>query len=217
MKLKTIFKKRFLLSVILSVLLIFSLAVLIITQIIPNQKYFFQFLQKSLKGESSSAEVFVDNGRLTFKFKIVKKDELNTGQFAQNLGIKNSVFENFSLELDKNSLDKIGPILPVKVDLDITPKRIWFSNTGLNPLKSGLSKTTYNFATRSGKLDLKVNSPQDFDMQIIDPKVILEDATSSGKINLTSKSYAMFPILAKIDRIELRVNGRNVSGEIMLK
>lgn len=217
MKFKTIFKKRFLLTVILSVLLTFSVVFLTVTQIIPNQKYLRQVIEDTLKVERSSADVFIEGNHLNFKFKIVKKDDQNFGQFAQNLGVNLSVFDNLSLELDKDSLEKISSILPVTLFLEIDPKSIKFSDKSLNPLKSAISKSTFNFATGSGKLELNSESGQDFYLKLTDPKPLLEYATASGQINLSKKTYDMFPILSKIARMELRVNGRSVSGQFTLR
>lgn len=217
MKFKTIFKKRFLLAVILSVLLVFSAVVLTVTQIIPNQKFLRQVIEDTLKVERSSADVFIEGNHLNFKFKIVKKETQNFGQFAQNLGVNVSVFENLSIELDKDSLEKISPILPVTLFLEFEPKSVKFSDKSLSPLKSAISKSEFEFATGSGKLVLNAKSAQDFYMKLTDPKPLLEYATASGQINLANKTYAMFPILEKIARMELRVNGRYVSGEVILK
>lgn len=217
MKFKSLFKKKFLFTVILSVLLVFSVIFLTVTQIIPNKKFLRQILEDTFKVERSSVDVFIEGNHLNFKFKIVKKETPNFSKFAQNLGVNLSVFDNLSLELDKDSLEKISSILPVTLFLEIDPKSIKFSDKSLNPLKSAISKSTFNFATGSGKLELNSESAQDFYINITDPKPLLEYATASGQINLSKKTYDMFPILSKIARMELRVNGRSMSGEFVLR
>ncbi len=167
--------------------------------------------------QKSTAEVFLEGNKIKARFNIGPKDKPSALAFSQNLGIGDGWMSGVSATLDDQSLEKLSKILPVKLNLKFSGEGASFETLGLPSLESGLSKSEYNFATESGRLTLKTQDNNDFSLEVSDPGPLLNYATVSGQFRASAKVVEMVPILSKMAKIEVRVNGKNVRGEVKLK
>lgn len=165
----------------------------------------------------SSANFFREDNKLSIKFNILERDKKKAERFFKSLGIENELEKGFTVGLDNTSLDKLGVILPVSVNLDFDEKQVKLNNRALPSLKSAFSASVTEISTGSGRLSFKANNETDYYLFIADPKLVLVHATGSGQLSLSKKVDGLFPILDKIGRIELRVDGKNINGFIELK
>lgn len=165
----------------------------------------------------SQAEIFIDSGKLNIKFNLEPSEVTDAQKFSNNLGIDSIWLEGMSLELDERSLDKLSRNLPSKVRVDFLSDKVSFSSPSLPNLKNPKPLSLYTFATSSGQLIFNGIDERNFYFTIYNPRPLLEYATSSSKITLSPKINDLFPILSKISKIEMRVFGKNISGEIELK
>lgn len=196
-------------TVILS--LAFFCLVIILLGLLIQQGY----LPKS----ESSADLLLTEGRINVKFNITNQDKALAEQFFKNLGDEQLFQKGISLELDKNSLNQLSASLPTSVKLyfDSDSDELSFKSSRFNLLTTSLVRHQYQYASSSASINLQVFSNQDYSLEISNPETLLKEATSSGQINLSKKAESLFPILEKIAKIELRVNGKNINGEIKLK
>jgi hypothetical protein len=227
------FKKKS--SIVIGFLILFILFVIIICFVIPtragiqltdypkwltdqlNNENVQSWLQQRGVLEASTAEFFIQEGYLKFNFKVTNNDKLKAIEFNRRLGVGGDYLEGISFKLDPDSLNKLQPIMPIHVNLNIDDDKVTFSSKGSNLLSPGFSGQNYNIATGSGKLSFQAKDSQSFDLQIQDPEPVLQYATGSGQLHLSSKLNPMFPILQKVATIKVSVDGKNVNGEVTLK
>lgn len=169
-----------------------------------------------LNPHKSLAEIFIENDKLNIKFSLESSEKADAQKFADNLGTKAHWLGGISLDLDQNSLNKIAKNLPSKVKIDFEGKKVSFRSSSLPNLANPLSVSSYTFSTGSGQLIFNGIDENNYYFSIYNPKPLLVEATSSSKITLSTKLNDLFPILSKISKIEMRVFGKNISGEITL-
>lgn len=192
-----------------------SLAAIVIILAIAGY-FFFPYLQEKIS-EKSTASIYIKSDRIYFDFKIAKKDQISAQDFLDNLGAEKSLLQGISLELDQNSINELSKILPANLIINFSRSKIVFKERQRIHLKSFISHQRYEFATDSAKSVFILGNDRDFSLDIENPKPLFDYATSSGKLHLSKKSEQLFPILSKIAKIELQVNGENVEGSIILK
>ncbi len=165
----------------------------------------------------SLGKVYLDK-KLNIEFKIEEKDRQAFNEFSKNLGVDPEAFNKLSLDINPESRQRLENLLPWDLRLNIGPKSLKFSNNEvMNPLKSGLVKSEYNFATGSARLNYKSLGGNDFVLDLNEPEDLVKYATESGQLHLSSKLDGLFPIMEKVSRINLRVEGKQVNGEIDLR
>lgn len=169
-----------------------------------------------LNPHKSLAEVFIENDKLNIKFNLESSEKADAQKFADNLGTQAHWLGGISLDLDQNSLNKLAKNLPSTVKIDFEGKKVSFESSSLPNLANPLSVSSYTFSTGSGQLIFNGIDESNFYFSIYNPKPLLVEATSSSKITLSTKLNGLFPILPKISKIEMRVFGKNISGEITL-
>lgn len=162
----------------------------------------------------SFVRVYLEGSQIKLQFSLQGKDQGSFSQFSRNLGIPQLASGVF-LEVNSGSKKYLNNLLPVKLNLRITPKRVDFYSTGTT-LRSTLVGSENQLATLSGKLDLKSNSNRDFSLEIDNPADLVKEATLSGQIYL-SKQFDPLLVLGKIAKISMRVNGSYINGKIILK
>lgn len=172
---------------------------------------------RNIFAAKSSAELSTENSKLVIKFNIVSKDQEVAKQFLSNLGGDESILQGMKLELDDQSAERLRQVVPVELNLDIEPKKISFSNQRLPHLNRGESEKSFEFATESGRIKYKSSGGTSIDLEIEDPEPLLKYATESGQMSLSNKIDGLFPIMGKVGRIKLEVDGKRVGGEIELK
>ena len=137
-------------------------------------------------------------------------------KFSQNLGVSSGYLDGIELELDNESIGKVSEITPIEANLEVSDRALKFSSKSAKSLKSALSKSDYRLASGSGVFEMNVNSGSDFKINIKEPKEVLEYATSSGELTLSSKINPWFQTLQRVDRIYIEVKGKALNGEIVL-
>ncbi len=203
---------------ILGFLIILLILLLLLFLINPTQTaIFLNSLDQKVIKNSSFAEISTEGNTLTLKFALTEQETSDAEEFSHNLGTDSNWLEGISLTLDSNSAAYIKEFAQAKVSVDFASKSLHFKNQSLPKLQTALIKNEYSYATKSGRLKLKTKGDSEFKLEIIDPGVIFREATPSGKLNLSEKLIPIFPILSKMDTIRLEVDGKNVSGQIMLK
>lgn len=198
------------------IFLIFILSIFLGLLITPDLILNSLWILKSYSNKSSASVSVFDN-KLKIKFDLDTKEKRDAEDFASNLAIPTDWLEEIILDLDQDSLNKISSNLPAKVRIDFEKSMVSFSSPNLPRLANPLSVSSYTFATSSGKLAFDAIDENNYYFTIYNPKPLLEYATSSSKITLSPKLNDLFPILSKISKIEMRVFGKNISGEIELK
>ncbi len=166
--------------------------------------------------EKSTADLYISGNRVYLDFKITKDDETGAKIFFQNLGA-DAFYKGASFELDQNTILGLSKVLPTKFTLIFKPGSIGFKNYQAVLLKPAVSGQRYEFATASSKAVLNFTDNRDFSLEAIDPRQLVEEATSTGKLNLSQKAESLFPILGKVGKIYLMVTGKDIEGEVTLK
>lgn len=161
--------------------------------------------------ESSSA------GELKFKFDIKSADRPTVEKLSQNLGVNDLWTQGIKLSLNQESLDKIKPILPLKLNLSFKERQVNFSNGQILKLDSGLRPKEVNIASAGGTLKLKGSGVSDFDLNIVEPAIVLRESSNSGKLYYSSALSGLYPLLARVYTIDLRVSGKSIVGSVKLK
>ncbi len=199
--------KRFPKRVFLALIL-----VLIVLSILSGCYFYFQ---KKVFRKSYTEANIVDR-ELRLNVSLDNLDKASFESFFKDLGV--SPIYSLNLKFNDESINYLSKILPQRVNLNfVTAKDVKFQSADILVLDSSLVGEDWNFATSSGKLHLKKRTDQDFILDIFDPGALVPNATSSGKFYLSDKLATLYPILGKIATINLRVNGKSISGEIRLK
>ncbi|MBI3485873.1 hypothetical protein HY025_02905 [Candidatus Daviesbacteria bacterium] len=205
---KKFFRQK-LLSVGLVIILILAIAFLLIFQ---NQSWV-----KEKLVQKSTADIFIQGNHLKINFKVKDSGQAKLNSLINNLGVSNDFLNGISLELDSASLAKLSKSLPTQVKLQINDKQISFQGSNTSLLSTGLPNQSFHFASASSSINLKFVSDENYDLEIIDPEPLAVFATSSGTLHLSNKLQGLFPILSKIAKINLVVNGKSLNGELLLK
>ncbi len=196
------------------------IAILVIAAFVIRYKIFFlSYLENlNLIPTLSTATLSEEQQKLVLKFNLTEKEKKDAEDFSNKLNVSPLWLDGITLQLDPSSLEKLNIALPLKVNVDFSEGDFKFSSTKNKMLSSSLPKNEYSFATSSGKLNFKVISDQEFDLEIIDPSPLALYATTSGELTLSSKiEGSILPILSKIGTIKLKVSGSNINGDLKLK
>lgn len=167
--------------------------------------------------ERSQAKVYLEGNSLKFDFDISKKDQEDFEAFSKNLGVDSAWSKGITLELNQESIDLIDQNLPALVYLTFSPNQVTFSSGDISFLNSSLPTKNYEIATSSGRASLKVNSEQDYSLEVKDPSPLLKMATSSSRLYISSEIEDLLELSSKIDTINLQVKNQSLSGFIRLK
>lgn len=196
------------------------IALLIISAFIIRYKSFFLgYLEEyNLIPTLSTATIRADQQKIALEFDLTENEQQDAEDFSNRLNISPAWLNGVALELDPAALERLNLTLPIKVNVDFSQSTLKLNSKNHKLLTSSLPKNEYNFATSSAKLQFKVLSDKEFDLEIIDPNPLAQYATTSGELTLSSKIEGnILPILSKIGTIRLKVNGSNINGEILLK
>lgn len=178
------------------------------------------FLFDQALTDQSTAEISIEGNMLKINFDIKEADKAQLLNFSQKLGITDDYLHGFAIELDQKSLDYLRPSTPAQVSIFFKENSLVFkSKTGTSSnLQSSLPKEDFNFATGSSSINLKVSGGQSYSLKVLDPKPLIDLASSSGRIFYSKKITSfILPILERIATISLEVNLKSINGEITLK
>ncbi len=199
------------------VYILLSIFIFLLATLIPLIFFTNDYWQKLTFKETSKVRVNTNGTKVFINFEIQDTDRLKFEQFSNNLGVSTKYLEGIELELDNESIEKISQITPLEAALEISESFVKFSSKQTKGLKSSLLKSDVKISTGSANFEMVVNSDSDLRMKVDNPKEVLDFATASSKLNLSSKLTPWFPTLQRIDRMELEVKGKSLNGEIRLK
>ncbi len=175
------------------------------------------YFQKNPFKESSTLKVFLSDSKLNLDFSIIEQDKSSFALFTKNWFETGEEIKNLSFGIDSNLKAFLSPNLPVDLKLDINEKSLSFSSSKFSGLQNPLIKEDFEFATGSSKLDLEYSDSSKYHLSIENPLDLANYATSSGILTTSQKIESLFKSLPKVATIDLNVNGKNISGQIILK
>ncbi len=158
-----------------------------------------------------------DSGRLVFKFSVVNRDQLNVKQLSDRLGIGEDWINGIAINLNSQSLEKLKPLLPARVNLEFKEGEVNFSSGGGLALKSSLPEKSYQVATGGGILNVRGSGVENFDLQVTEPAKLALESSRSGKLYLSKQLSGFLSVLEKVISVSLTVNDKNMMGNIKLK
>lgn len=207
-------KRRFL-PLLLFLTLIFLTTTLLIVGV--TKGWYQQFLDNNVLSSKSRALLGLNGDILELDFKITEKDKPKVDYFLKKLQVSDDVYQGIRLEIDQSFADTLQKFLPTTVDLDFGNDKLIFRNKQFPTLNSSLSQSKYEYSSGSAKLVVKSASERAFNIEITDPKRLVESASASSHLYVSSKIEQLFPILGRIGTIKLDIDGKNLNGEISLK
>lgn len=208
--------------ILLILLIIFSVAVFLKFSLSPDLTHNFESRFLGLFSENpfrkqSQLMVSLNDSKLNLKFDIADSDKQNFSAFLRNLDSENDHIQTLTVGLDKNTAEVLSPVLPAELDLEITAKSLIFKNKTFGGLQNALVKSDIDFATAGGSLKVRLTDNSKYQIQIEKPDVLVNYATGSGMLTLSSKVEGLFKTLPKVATIELNASGKSISGKVVLK
>ena len=167
--------------------------------------------------EKSTVNISIKDDNLRFDFNIKENEALEVNNFSEKLGISNSWMNGFEVGLDKASIEKIRKILPVSLNLEFEEEKVIFNSDQVFALSVPAKFQETEISTLSSKLNTKYSNERDFEVSIEDPEIFLTESIKSGRFRVSSKIFPLFPIISKISKIDLKVQGKSIEGKIELK
>lgn len=167
--------------------------------------------------QKSIAYLQLKDNDLEISFQIEDADKEKLDRLITDFKIGENWQKGIVLSLDSQSKQFLTELLPVKLDLTFSDGSMNFTTPAIFTLNSSLSGEKYEYATGSGKLTLDKKSERDFNIKIYSPGDLLKGATESGKLHLSSKLFNIFPILDRIDKIDITVQNKNINGKVEYK
>lgn len=175
------------------------------------------YLEKFGIQQTSKVKAQIVDNKLSLKFQIDNSDKEALERLLNRIDISKDFLEGVTLTLDQEGAQKVEMILPDEVDFKALDKKIVFVGQSKKLLESAVPVENYSIASGSGNLSLKVYSGNDYDLLINDPGSLWQLATASGSIKLSRQLEGLFPIVAKIARIEVIARDKKISGEMDFK
>jgi hypothetical protein len=200
-------------TIALASLFVFLLIVLIGTLFVQNT-----VVLNSLFHKSSPATISIQNNQIVIQTEIASSQKGVADQFLGQVGLTEDSVGNMSFGFDQNTINSLNVLMPIKLELNfVNAKELHFIGTidGNLTSASSLPAANYQLATGSAKLDYQGGSTMH--INVIDPQPLIEYATSSGQLNLSSKLDPAVTNLGKVSTIEIRIENNKISGEILLK
>lgn len=181
-----------------------------------KSRFLASFSQNPFK-KQSAIKVSLEDLKINLKFDLIEEDQPKFAVFVGNwFGVSEEI-NSLSLGIDENIKNMLSQNLPVDLKLTINEKSLGFSSNKVSSLQNALIKNDIDFATGSGRIKVKYTDASKYQLQIENPADLATYATSSGMLSASTKIEGLFKTLPKVATIELNVNGKNISGQIVLK
>lgn len=174
------------------------------------------FSQNPFKKQSQVHVSLIDS-KLNFNFDLTEEDKPKFAQFVYNWFGADQEIKTLGFGVDENTQGIISKSVPIDLKLTIKEKSLDFSNNAALGLQNPFIKSDFNFATGSAKLNAEFADSSRYQVKIDNPSDLANYATSSGVLSTSLKIEGLFQSLSKVSTIELNVNGKNISGSILLK
>ncbi len=167
--------------------------------------------------QKSTASFSIKGSNLKIEFDILNKDQERAKKLSKSLGVDTSWQKGIEIGLESFSLEWLENRLPLKAYLDFEENSLKFNSGPFYTLNNALPEEKMNFSTGAGNLNLTKKRNGDFSLRLKEPEVLLFYATSSGKLKLSEKIQILFPIINKIDTIDITLQEKNIKGRVSLK
>ncbi len=174
------------------------------------------FSQNPFKKQSEAQLSLIDS-KINLNFQIIEEDKPQFAAFIKNWFGTTEEIKNLSFGIDDSLKSKLTQNQPVNLKLTISDKSLAWSSNALPGLQNAFIKSDIEFATGSSKLSSEYSSSSKYQLKIENPADLANYATASGMLTASSKIEGLFKSLPKVATIELFVNGKNISGKIVLK
>lgn len=171
----------------------------------------------------STGRIDLQNNQLNLQVQIHPDQKSNFESFVKNISeIDTNLLDGqnrlrLGMQIDTESVSKIKNILPVDLTFQFREKSVEFKSNKKTFLTSSLAGHEYQYATNQASVSLLVNGDSNFKLDVKDPSILIIDATTSGKMRLSSSLSSILPIAEKIARIEIRGESGGIEGTIILK
>ncbi len=174
-------------------------------------------LISAYQAKKSKVDIFLEGNLIKMVFDLTESDKKTAIGLSNKLGISADWISGLSFRLEDQSLGRVAKVLPLSSEIVVTDKVIRLLN-GYKLLTSGSSKAVTTFATGEGRLNLKYGSDQNFDLEVINPEELVAYATQSGQVSgLSELQSLLFLLSSKMSKIDLSIEGKNLSGELIFK
>lgn len=156
-------------------------------------------------------------GRLVLKFDILDKDKPAILAMSERLGVGSDWQSGIELAINKQSLDKLSAVLPMKLNMEVNGNRIHLWQSGQAELIGSKIKGSFEFASSSGQLKVEGQDISNFRLSVVDPEVVLEESSKTGLLYLSKQLDGLKQILKNVASIELKIDGKIVDGTIVVR
>lgn len=174
------------------------------------------FSQNPFK-KQSEVKVSIIDSKVHLNFEITEEDKAKFASFIKNWFNTDEEIKSLSFGIDEQMTSALKSNLPVELNLTISDKSLNFNSQLIPGLQNALIKKDIEFASGSGKLNAQFTDSSKYQINLENPADLVDYATSSGVLTASSKLEPLFKTLPKVATIELNVNGRNISGKIVLR
>ncbi len=181
-----------------------------------KSRFLGNFSQNPFKKQSQVTASLVDS-KINLNFDLIPEDKAKFAWFIENWFETSEEITSLSFGIDENMKAMLAQNLPVDLKLIVAEKSLTFNSSIVPDLQNPLVKSDIEFATGSSKLNVQYTDSGKYQLKVEDPSDLANYATSSGKLTASSKLEGLFKTLPKVATIEMRVNGKNISGLIRLK
>ena len=180
------------------------------------------FQKNPFKKQSQIHASLIDS-KLNLNFDLIDEDKPKFQTFIKNwFGTEEesslpAEVKTLSLGIDENLKNILSTNTPVNLKLNVSEKSLSFNSNIISGLQNPLIKSDFEFATGSSKLNVEYSDASKYQLKLENPEDLANYATRSGSLTASTKLEGLFKSLPKVATIELSVNGKNISGKIVLK
>lgn len=173
--------------------------------------------QKNPFKKQSIVNVSIIDSKIKLAFDLTEEDKPKFRSFIRNWFGTEEEVSDLSFGIDNNMISMLSQNVPVALKLTISDKSLSFNSSILSGLQNPLIKSDFELATGSSKLNVEYSDSSKYQLKLENPYDLVNYATASGKLTASSKLEGLFKSLPKVSTIELNVNGKSISGQIILK
>lgn len=187
--------------------IIFPLIVLVL--VISLSAFYLVKSDKLFK--ASTVEATLNGNKLQVNFDLTEKDLKEAENLSRDLGVTSDWTKGISIDLENAD---ISAFFPIKAKIAFEGDRVMLRSK--DTLIKPVLREGYSLSTGSAKFDFKTDG-KGFNLEAQEIATQVRQATISGQLKISKRLEALFPLLERVGRIELRVNSNTAKGEIRFK
>lgn len=201
---------------IILLLLIGSLTALVTSLNLQVNINNLKFLGKQI-ATTSQVEISLDGQIVKIKFQISDYDRAGMNNFSQRLGLATNWQNGIEIKINQLATDYLKNKLPLRANISANENGLLLTVNNINSLTQPLLEDKNT--TTASNLQIKQISDQNYVIEINNPKLLIEQAITNNKLNLSSQiaSAQFWQVVSKLDKISLEIEGHNLTGRISLK